>query len=138
VAPALLKVSRKLILPYYRYSKEKNLRGGLTPGLFHLVLVPLISFSRIIVYQVPLPVRSRTLIVVAMWTLWRCRNKFIYENQSPSTDFAHNLFRMELDRALQLQFHRKGPRLFSGIWMQPNSNLNDTVRIRDSRPVLNL
>jgi hypothetical protein len=96
----------------------------------------ILRYHRRVVYGVPVSIRNRTLIIVALWALWRTRNKYIYEDQEPSIPFIHNIFRSELDRALQLQFTRRGADKFHGIWMHQQINLANTICITNGRPKL--
>ena len=96
------------------------------------------TFDRILTYRVPESTRSKTLIALALWCLWRARNKYIYENQAPNVQFVDNLFYSELLRALHLQFRRQSAkRTFAGIWMQQTMNSSGFISIQDGQPTLN-
>ena len=134
VTSDLLKVSRRFV-PF----SSAVLGGEIPPRGLTGVGWPLnfvLRYHRRVVYGVPASIRNRTLIIVAVWALWRTRNKYIYEDQEPSISFIHNIFRSELDRALQLQFTRRGADKFHGIWMHQQINLANTICITNGRPKL--
>lgn len=95
-------------------------------------------FDRPTSCRVPESTRSKTLISIALWCLWRVRNKYIYEGQAPSIPFTENLFYSELLRALQLQFRRQSAkRTFAGMWMQQRMNSTGFISIQHGQPTLN-
>lgn len=92
---------------------------------FNIMLVPRLF------YCVNGSVPFRTIHIISLWTIWRVRNKFIFNNQQPSAQFAANLFRSELERALNIQHYRSKEK-FEIRWLtRPNIKItNNMVEIQ--------